>query len=125
MPLPAVMTLSSPGRIGWSVPRLSWWTSSPDSSHVTVWSPMWGWGPSGTDGRRRGQVVDEAPRPDGPSGPPGQRPSDEHPADVGIAAVGDLDTGRWTGGLGLRADVVGGEGSTMSLSMPGRAERRS
>jgi hypothetical protein len=34
-----------PERMSCSLPRLSRCSTSPDSSQVTVWSPVWGWGP--------------------------------------------------------------------------------
>ena len=53
---PAVMRLSSPGRIGCTLPKLSVWTTFPSSSQVTVCKPMCGCGP----------IVSGALLPDGP-----------------------------------------------------------
>ncbi len=44
MPPPAVITFTPPGLAMLSKPRLSSWTTSPSSSHVTVWRPMCGCG---------------------------------------------------------------------------------
>src|SRR5829696_3561043 len=44
MPPPAVIQLTSPGRMGCTVPRLSRWRSSPSKRYVTVASPMCGCG---------------------------------------------------------------------------------
>ena len=56
---------------GWAAPdpRLSRCTTSPASSHVTVWRPMWGWGP----------MSSRAP-PASPAGPGGAMWSAKHQA---------------------------------------------
>src|SRR5688572_8074367 len=48
-PRPAVIRLSWPGLMSCSLPRLSWWTTSPSRTHVTVWRPMCGCGPTSID----------------------------------------------------------------------------
>ena len=41
---PGSHQVSAPGRTTYSLPMLSWCSTSPESSQVTVWRPVWGWG---------------------------------------------------------------------------------
>src|SRR3954469_3061056 len=51
IPCPELMRLSCPGRIGWSLPRLSRCTISPSTSQVTVCRPVCGCGATCMPGR--------------------------------------------------------------------------
>ena len=110
------MRLSCPARTTCSEPRLSRCSTSPETSQVTVWSPMWGWGPMSTPAfladRDRTHVVGEAPGPDGAPRPLRQDPADGQLTDRGAAAglEQDLALGG-SGQLGCRVHVVGADRS--------------
>ena len=70
--------------------------------------------------RRRTHVVDEAPRPDGSSPAPWQRPADAERSDLTLAARSHLDTGDVAGaGLGFNLDVRRGHRAAHGIP-PGR-----
>src|SRR3954466_16096602 len=80
IPCPELMRLSCPGRIDWSLPRLSRCTISPSTSQVTVCRPGCGCGRdlhAGASADVLGaEVVDEAPGVDHPALSLRQQPAD-------------------------------------------------
>src|SRR5881628_357978 len=88
---PAVIQLRSPGRIGWSEPRLSRWTISPSNRYVTVARPMCGCGGTSIEPstRREGAVhlVEEGEGADHPARCGRKNAPDRDAAEVAGAAV--------------------------------------